>query len=237
MILIREVAPPEPPVEVELESLLAPVPGPEPNSILFEDRDGDHVLSLEAHGLLYRGGDEELAKARDVHISLFVTAARFAFACSKYEKGHGLAGAVRSRGKCLVGQVRYHSLSRVGSTCATGRRGFEALAVCWPTSAEDEHALRLDLDTGYTAAEWAAEIARRAARYRLAADRHRTPADPELTDEERAALHELSDVEPISEDFEEGHRYRLHTLPGTYIESAETATIGVHLTAAELGED
>ena len=40
MILIREVPPPEPPVEVELESLLAPVPGAEPNSILFENRDG-----------------------------------------------------------------------------------------------------------------------------------------------------------------------------------------------------
>lgn len=236
MISICEV-PPEPPEDVGLESLLAPVPGTEPNSILFDQRDGGDVLSLEAHRLLYRRNDEELAKASDVRISLFVTAARFALACTKYVKGRGLAGAMHSRGKCLVGQVRYQSLHSVGSTRKRGRlQSLEALVLSWHTSAEEEHFLRLDLDKGYTAAEWAATIARRAARYRLAAEQLRATSEVQLSDEERARLEELVDVEPFRDGFEDGKTYRLHPLPGPWFETQQSAAIGVQLTAAEIAQ-
>lgn len=236
MILIREV-PSEPPEDVEFEGRLAPVPGTEPNSILFEERDGPDVLSLDARALLYKHNDVVSAKAQDVRISLFVTAARFAFACTRYEKGRGVAGALRSRGKCLVGQIRYPWLSRVGSTCRTGRRkAVEQLVLCWYTSPEEEHRLFLTLDPGYTAAEWAAEIARRAARYRLLADRYRTPLDPELPGDLRIQLEALADVEPFREGFEDGQAFQLHGVPGAYLESDQAAALGIQLTAAELGD-
>ena len=71
-----------------------------------------------------------------VRICVYITDARVAFACSKYDKGGGWIGtpgamlvmnvaskslaAVRRRGKMMVGQVRYPWIANVGSTGQQG---------------------------------------------------------------------------------------------------------------------
>jgi hypothetical protein len=116
--------------------LLLPVPGLQKNSILLEDRDGSQVQRLTATAVLFRTNGRLVFRDRKIKIDLLVTDARFAPACSRYDKGGGWVGgasamvvanavskaraAIRSRGKMLVGQVRYPWIQRVGSAPKKG---------------------------------------------------------------------------------------------------------------------
>ena len=183
MIAVREV--PEPgTVDLFEDSLLLPIPGPESNSILLEDRDGKNVRRISAKAALIERDGKRLARVADVRIDVFITDARVALACSKYDKGGGWIGggaaialnvgskalaAMRRHGKMLVGQVRYPWLARIGSTTKFGWQSEERLYFEFK-SPEGKMQLVLTLPKNIDAASVAAEIAHRAAAYRLACE-------------------------------------------------------------------
>jgi hypothetical protein len=191
MIAVCEV--PEPgTVDLLEDGLFFPVPSVEPNQVLLEDRDGNDTFLIPAKGTTVKRGGKTIAAMSDVHITMFVTGARVAFACSKYDKGGGWIGgpsalvlnagskalaAMRRRGKMAVGHVRYPWISAVGSTTKMGFLSEECLYFRVKTT-EGNTDLLLHLPKNVDAAGLAAEIARRAATYRLACESG--PAEDEL---------------------------------------------------------
>lgn len=165
--------------------LILPVPGREKNSILMEPRDGGGIQRLTAKAVTFTTGGKTVFRDSNVRIDLFVTDARFALACSNYDKGGGWFGslglmllantlskiraAVRSHGKILGGQVRYPWLARVGSSPKKGWGSDEKLYL-EANGAGGGGRITLTLPKNIIAAKVAAEIARRAAAYRLAVE-------------------------------------------------------------------
>jgi hypothetical protein len=189
MINVVEIPDPSDSSEFAQMGLIVPVPAPEANTIVMEPRDGRQVQRLTASAVEFKIGRQTKFKDQKVKIELFVTEARFALACSKYDKGGGhrffggggalaldvafnsvskIRAKVRSRGKMLVGQVRYPWLRRVGSTPKTGFGTHEKLYLETNVKGSGTTLLTLVLPNNVDAAQVAAEIARRAARYQLA---------------------------------------------------------------------
>jgi hypothetical protein len=182
--------------DVGEQSLIYPLPGVQKNTVVFEPRDGDSIQSLNAKGLLFKVGNRTLLRVRKVRIDVFITDARFALACSKYDKGGGWVGgatamvvfntvskaraALRSRGKMLAGQVRYPWLQWVASSPKTGLSSEETLILQCAAENGTNMTLTLTLPKNIEASRVAAEIADRAARYRLASE--------ELDAEDRAGI-------------------------------------------------
>jgi hypothetical protein len=182
--------------DVAEQGLIFPVPGDQKNTVVFEPRDGEAIESLTAKTLEFKVGNRSMLRVRKVRIDIFITDARFVIACSKYDKGGGWVGgatamvvfntvskaraALRSRGKMLAGQVRYPWLQWVASSPKTGYASEETLTL--QCAAEDGTAMTLTLTfpKNIEASRIAAEIAHRAARYRLASE--------ELEAEEQAAI-------------------------------------------------
>ena len=206
MIGIEEIPEPDEAVDAFEAGLLLPVPAGETNSILLEERDGSNIQRLTASRVELSVGDKTVFKAADVEIETFITDARVAFACSKYDKGGGWRGgstalvlnvgskvlaARRRRGKMLVGQVRFPWIANVGSTTKTGWRSEETLHFDTRFTEDELCRLTLQLPKNAGASRAAAEIARRAATYRLA-------VEDGLGDDERAALEELTRSEPLT---------------------------------------
>ncbi|MGO9902524.1 MAG: hypothetical protein ACLP0J_23215, partial [Solirubrobacteraceae bacterium] len=148
MLNLVEIPDPSESAQFPEMGLLFPVPGTEKNTIVLEDRDGNNVQHLTASEVIFKVGAQTKFKDRKVKIDLFVTDARFALACSSYDKGGGhtffggggalfldvavnsvskVRAKMRSRGKMLVGQVRYPWLRRVGSSPKTGFGTYEKL--------------------------------------------------------------------------------------------------------------
>jgi hypothetical protein len=189
LINIVEVPDPSESAQFPEMGLLVPVPGIEKNTIVMEDRDGGNVQRLIANEVIFKVGAQTKFKDRKVKIDVFITDARFALACSSYDKGGGhtffggggalfldvavnsvskVRAKMRSRGKMLVGQVRYPWLRRVGSTPKTGFGTHEKLYLETSVKGGGATTLTLWLPNNVSAAHVAAEVARRAARYRLA---------------------------------------------------------------------
>jgi hypothetical protein len=231
MITVREV--PEPgTVDLIEEGLLYPVPGIESNSILMEDRDGSDVRRILAKAALVERDGKRLSRVSDVRIDVFITDARVALACTKYDKGGGWSGygagglavalafnagskalaAGRRRGKMLVGQVRYPWLATVGSSAKFGMGSEERLYFKVKT-AQGETQVLLTLPKNLDAAAIAAEIARRAAAYRLA-------CEPDLEDIKRARFVELTQVQPIEPVKGKSHH---HVFPDYWTISEKSA--------------
>lgn len=176
--------------------LIFPVPSEHKNSVLLEPRDGNATQRITAKALDFKINSKTALRVSKVRIDLFVTDARFAIACSKYDKGGGWVGgatgmivfntvskaraALRSRGKMLTGQVRYPWLQWVGSSPKKGWSSDEVLVMQCGDEDGDTLRLALTLPKNVEAARVAAEIADRAARYRLACE--------ELDAEARTAL-------------------------------------------------
>ncbi|HWA54580.1 MAG TPA: zinc ribbon domain-containing protein [Solirubrobacterales bacterium] len=172
--------------DVTEQGLIFPIPGAQKNTVVFEPRDGEAIQSLTAKALDFKVGNRTMLRVRKVRIDFFITDARLAVACSKYDKGGGWVGGatamvvfnsvskarakLRSRGKMLAGQVRYPWLRWVASTPKTGFSSEETLVL--HSSAEDGTAmtLTLTLPKNIEASRVAAEIAARAARYRLSSE-------------------------------------------------------------------
>ncbi len=196
MIDILEVPEPGAVADLTEQGLLFPIPGAQKNTVVFEPRDGESIQSLTANALEFKVGNSTMLRVRKVRIDFFITDARLAVACSKYDKGGGWVGgatamvvfnavskaraALRSRGRMLAGQVRYPWLRWVASTPKTGFTSDETLIL--HCAAEDGTAmtLTLTLPKNIEASRVAAEIADRAARYRLSSE--------ELDAESRAGI-------------------------------------------------
>lgn len=225
MLNIIEVPDPSESAQFPEMGLLFPVPGIEKNTIVMEGRDGNNVQRLTASEVIFKVGTQTKFKDRKVKIDLFVTDARFALACSSYDKGGGhtflggggaavlmvgvnsvskIRAKMRSRGKMLVGQVRYPWLRRVGSSPKTGFGSCEKLHFESTVKGGGTTTLTLYLPNNVSAARVAAEVARRAARYRLAT---KNP-DGEL----RQTLEALASVKAV--DGTKANEIYWHTLPG-----------------------
>lgn len=203
MIDIVEVPAPHEVGDVIEQGLLLPIPGAAKNTVLFEPRDGEEIQALTAKAVTFKIGDRTALRVRKVRIDLFLTDARFVLACSRYDKGGGWVGgatamvvfntvskaraALRSRGKMLAGQVRYPWLRWVASAPKTGFSSEEALALQCAAEDGTTMTLNLHLPKNIEASLVAAEIAERAARYRLASE--------DLDDGARAALEALLGAE------------------------------------------
>lgn len=213
--------------------LVFPVPGEQKNTVLMEDRDGDQVQRLTATAVELRTQGRTAFQNRKIKIDLFITDARFALACSKYDRGGGWIGspgamilfntvsktraALRSRGKMLVGQIRYPWIQRVGSSPKTGWTSNEKLV--FDTTAGKDGGMRLTvtLPKNIEAARVACEIARRAARYRLASE--------DVDADTRTALEQLTAAEPFTGDAEGSNDIRFIDIPAAKLVGEESARI------------
>lgn len=186
MIDVIEVPAPGAVADVTEQGLIFPVPGAQKNTVAFESRDGESIQSLTANALEFKVGNRTMLRVRKVRIDFFITDARLAVACSKYDKGGGWVGGattmvlfnaaskarakLRSRGKMLAGQVRYPWLRWVASTPKTGFTSEETLILQCAAENGTPMTLTLTLPKNVEASRVAAEIADRAARYRLSSE-------------------------------------------------------------------
>jgi hypothetical protein len=207
LIQVRSVTDTE--LEVEEHGLLVPLPGPDPDSIVFEARDGQSIQefyakSIEAHT---DGEKKPFIKASDLRLRLFITDARFAFACSKYDKGGGWIGgptalamnagskllaAQRRKGKMFVGHLRYPWISDVFARNKDGWSSEETLRIIVKLPG-DESWTRIDfqLPKDSSATARASEIVRRAAAFRLG-------CEPDLDEDERTQFAAYADLDDLA---------------------------------------
>jgi hypothetical protein len=231
MIGVQEV--PEPgSVDLAEAGLMLPVPGLQTNSIHFEHRDGSNVETLIAQAVTLQRNGTTVFRCRNVRITVFITDARLALACSKYDKGGGWIGsptamimantvskglaAIRRHGKMLVGQVRYPWLSGVGSTARLGMGSSERLVLEAKTDDATSIRLTLLLPKDIDGSVVAAEVVNRAARYRLA-------AEPELADEKRTAFEDLANAQPLPAGAK--NVIRFHRTPNFYFVKMASAKV------------
>lgn len=231
MIGIEEVPEPDESIDVFEDGLILPVPAGERNTIHFEERDGSNIQRLTASHVELRAGGKTVFKAPDVKLDVFITDARVAFACSKFDKGGGWIGgpatlvlnagskalaARRRRGKMLVGQMRFPWISNVGSTTKTGWLSEENLYFDASFSKGESCRMTLQLPKNVSASRAAAEIARRAATYRLA-------VEDELSDDERQALEQLAECEPLTSSVK--NQISFHQFPTHWFVNEKSARL------------
>lgn len=184
----------------------------EPGLLALDEHDGSDVKTFVATAVKVIQVAETaktLFRLGDVRIDVLVTESRLALACEKFDKGGGWVGfgaggllvavtanavskaraAKRSRGKVLVGHLRYPWVSAVGATAKTGFTTDEAIRIEFR---EKEHGvvvrkqLELTLPRNMTATLVAQDVAKRVASYRLA-------HSGELAAEARTAFTALSE--------------------------------------------
>jgi len=209
--------------------------------ITLDEYDGPNVQKfvatavqvLEVQGSVLK----TLVKLRDVKIDVYLTDGRLALACEKYDKGGGWTGfggagvavavtanlvskaraASRSRGKVLVGHVRYPWLKSVGASTKTSVSTFEAIRLEYaekPGGATVRKLIELTLPKNIDATLVAQEITRRAAAYRLAHYQ-------DLTSEARAKFEALNLDPPKLEPAPK--KFAFVQLPTYYFVNAKTA--------------
>ena len=187
----------------------------QPELIALDGYDGTNVVRTVATAVCVRQvgdrGLRTLVKLQDVKIDIYITDGRLALACEKYDKGGGWVGfgagaviaitanavskaraASRSRGKVLVGHIRYPWLKAVGASSKTGFASAEAIRVEYTeriSGASVRKVLDLTLPKNIEATLVAEEIARRAAAFRLA-------NYPDLKPDEQARFASLSQAPP-----------------------------------------
>lgn len=188
------------------DGLMFPVPGASPDAIGLEQRDGSRIREVVAREIAVRPASARspILHADDVRAQVYVTDSRVAVACTNYDTGGGWIGGPialalnvlgrararrRSRGKILVGHVRYPWLRGVHARNGGRLRGSGHLRLAVEG---DGGVLHLDLvltrDASATAV--ATDIIRRAARFRLDHDEDATPA-------QRTELERLAALPPL----------------------------------------
>lgn len=187
-----------------LDDHLYPVPAA-PSSdglIVTRPEDGRSILRAEATQVVVREagpcGLTEISRLTDATAAVYVTDSRLAIACSRFDKGGGWLGSpgvmlllnglsmararIRSRGKTLVGHVRYPWLRSVGASSKQGWLDSEQVRLeLVDRSAGPARRLVLELTVSkpVEAVQLAREITHRAAVHWLAPGRATTPEDRE----------------------------------------------------------
>jgi hypothetical protein len=214
--------------------LLLPVPGPDTNTIMLEQRDGPNVVRLTAVAIAFNVEGRAAFNDKKVLIDVLVTDARVAVACSKYDKGDSwlfFGGSaldifndalfnsvstarahIRSRGKMLVGQIRYPWIQRIGGSSEEGKLVFETSA-----GRGGQMRLTLVLSKGPGGLDVATEIARRAASYRLASE--------QLGQDASRWLEALTAAEPDGASAPDSGGMRFFQLPEPRRVSTESALL------------
>lgn len=221
----------------ETDGQLVPVPGTMPNSIVYEPQDGSQIKHAIATALrvdVERNHKRERAlQVSEVRATIFVTDSRIAFAVGNFDKGGGWVGtsslvlafnalsraraSYRSRGLTLAGQVRYAWLEAIGGSQQYGVLDSERLLIVTRATVDGAKTrvyLEFTLPKDVSSTAVAAETARRAARFRLAAGEG--SYDPEAL----APLDALADSGTL---VSEKGKFALHTFPGCW--TASTASV------------
>lgn len=216
------------------DGLLFPVPGATPDSVRLEHRDGTSIRQLPAREIAVRPGDSPtpILRADDVRARVYVTDSRVAVACTKYDTGGGWIGgpialtlnvasgvraARRRRGKMLVGHVRYPWLRGVYASGARKGRGSELLRLVVEGDSGTLH-LDLALPRGAGATAVAADVIRRAARFRL-------HYDEDATDDQRAELETLARLDAL--EWAQGDDPAGRDMPTSWPPTTRSALLGV----------
>lgn len=212
----------------------------DPGLIAPDGYDGPNSVTVVATGVrVVALGDpvKTLVRLRDVKIDVCVTDGRVTLACEKYDKGGGWVGfgaggllvavtanavskaraASRSRGKVLVGHVRYRWVKAVGAASKSGFGTEEMIRLefCEKDSGATVHkALDLTLPKNIDATLVAQDIARRVVSYRLA---HDPDMRAEVRDKFAALNQNLPGLQP------QPRKFALYQFPTYYPANAATA--------------
>jgi zinc-ribbon domain len=212
----------------------------QPALIALDSYDGGNIVSFVATAvrvLEVAATARSLIKLREVRIDVYITDGRIALACEKYDKGGGWTGfgvggvlvaatanavskaraASRSRGKVLVGQVRYPWVKAVGATSKTGFATNEAIRIEYAEKSGGSvvrKMLELTLPKNVDATLVAQDIARRVASYRLA-------NTPDLKPENRASFAALSQGPALLQP--EPKKFAFYQMPTFFYAGAGTA--------------
>jgi hypothetical protein len=212
-----------------------------PEVVALDDYDGpngQHLTASAVHIIEVRDGAlKTLIRLRDVKIDVYITDGRVALACEKYDKGGGWVGfggvglmvavtanvvskaraAGRSRGKVLVGHIRYPWVKAVGASVKTGIGTSESIRLEYAEKVSGvtvRKMLELTLPKNIDATHVAQEITRRATAFRLA-------HYPEMAAEARAKFASLNDAPPKLEPAPK--KFAFVQLPTYYFVGAKTA--------------
>ncbi len=186
--------------------LLWPLPAETADEIVLDPRDGTDIRRFVAREITVGAAADRgvLLRADAIRAQVFVTDARIAVACAKYDRGGGWIGgpvalslnvgsrvraARRRRGTTLVGHVRYPWLCGVYARGGRGLGGQELLRLVVEGDGR-KLSLELSIGRGESATELATDLIRRAARFRL-------DHEEEATAEERAELVALASIPPL----------------------------------------
>lgn len=174
-----------------------------------EPLDGERPQHLVAHALSVRDMSGSKARTvlelREVRTDILITDARVALICTKYDKGGGWVGspgmalalnavskvraARRSRGKALVGHIRYPWLASVGFSPKQGWLDDESLRLAFRDGTADPSRLlmvELSLPKETDSAAVARAIMLRAVAYRTTHE--------ELEGDELSGFQQLADA-------------------------------------------
>ncbi|MFT9116323.1 MAG: zinc ribbon domain-containing protein [Sporolactobacillus sp.] len=138
---------------------------------------------------------ERVMEASKLDIDLYVTDSRVALSCKKYKKGGGWYGtgiggmvaalaidagskiiaAATSKGKILLGQIRYEWIYFLGYSHRTGMSGHNAVQICYRDSQKNIWLIVLLLKNNADAAFLTNDILHRASKYRLEMTNEKSP--------------------------------------------------------------
>jgi hypothetical protein len=207
---------------------LYPVPAEQPSDtlVVLQPEDGRSVRCVPATAILVRdvtpSGPVQLCRLSDTTATVYLTDCRIAIGCARYDRGGGWLGSsgpmlllngistlrarMRSRGKVLVGHVRYSWLRSIGASDKQGWQDSEQVRLeLVDHTAGRERRLLLDitLKKPFEAVSMAQDVAHRAALSWL-------EADPAMTADTRVALERLVSPSPLRPA---PRRFAFYTLP------------------------
>jgi hypothetical protein len=185
----------------DLDDQLYPAPTASSDElIVMRPEDGRSIVRVDATQVVVREygprGPIEISRLSDAKAAVYVTDCRLAIACARFDKGGGWVGSpgmmlllnaastvrarLRSRGRTLVGHVRYSWLHTVGASSKQGWLDSEQvrLELVDRTAAPARRlVLELTLPKPVEAVPLAGEITHRAAVHWLAPGRSTTQED------------------------------------------------------------
>jgi len=225
-------------IEEDDEPGMYPLLTPE-RRLAFEEEDGRDPMYHQVTAVSVReareAGSREVFGLSAISADLLVTGGRVALVCARYDKGGGWWGSpgtalllnavsmirarIRSRGKALVGHVRYVWLEAVGFSPKKGLLDVNQIRlVLRDGTVGSPRTLYLDLTFGKYAdtAEIARAICMRTARQRLS-------FGLEMSDQERAEFERLAN--PLRPAEPEKGQFALYRMPRYWKAAPRTAGI------------